>query len=429
MSTRFKPLFLQVHTLTSYPATLLNRDDQGFAKRIPFGGVTRTRISSQCLKRHWRTFEGEYSIGSVGEGKESVELSVRSRYAFERFVVEPLLKEGVSAELARAATEAIMQEVLGESAKAKRAREGTREEPNDDAKSSRKGRANKPAEPSEPTLMTGQITVLGKPELDFFLAEARKLASAAGSADKVAEAKKKQFTRDWSKNLEGLKRAAGLDAALFGRMVTSSKLARADAAIHVAHAFTVHAEQSETDYFAAIDDLLASSEEPEQLGSGHIGNAELTTGLFYGYVVVDVAQLISNLEGCAQRDWLQADRSLAAEVVRNLIQLVARVSPGAKLGSTAPHAFAHLTLVEAGSSQPRTLANAFLRPVAPVPDLLANTYDALARYVSEVDSVYGLDNRRALAAIAPTDALNSLGSSMTLDAVAKFGAGAILEYQ
>ena len=45
--------FLQIHTLTSYPASLLNRDDAGFAKRMPFGDATRTRISSQCLKRHW----------------------------------------------------------------------------------------------------------------------------------------------------------------------------------------------------------------------------------------------------------------------------------------------------------------------------------------------------------------------------------------
>ena len=48
------PRFLQIHTLHSYPAALLNRDDSGLAKRMPFGGAVRTRISSQCLKRHWR---------------------------------------------------------------------------------------------------------------------------------------------------------------------------------------------------------------------------------------------------------------------------------------------------------------------------------------------------------------------------------------
>ena len=48
------PRFLQLHTLTGYSATLLNRDDVGRAKRLPFGGYDRIRVSSQCLKRHWR---------------------------------------------------------------------------------------------------------------------------------------------------------------------------------------------------------------------------------------------------------------------------------------------------------------------------------------------------------------------------------------
>ena len=51
--------FLQLHTLTGYSATLLNRDDIGRAKRLPFGGSDRIRVSSQCLKRHWREAAGE----------------------------------------------------------------------------------------------------------------------------------------------------------------------------------------------------------------------------------------------------------------------------------------------------------------------------------------------------------------------------------
>ena len=51
------PDFVQIHMLTSYPAVLLNRDDVGLAKRIPFGGSVRTRVSSQCLKKHWREDE------------------------------------------------------------------------------------------------------------------------------------------------------------------------------------------------------------------------------------------------------------------------------------------------------------------------------------------------------------------------------------
>lgn len=410
-----KPLFIQIHTLTSYPGTLLNRDDVGFAKRLPFGGVTRTRVSSQCLKRHWRTFGGEHALSSLKDGADPVELSTRSRRTFQQFVVEPLVDEGVSRELALAATEAVMVEVLGESAKAKKAKA--------DAKDKKKeGEENEEL----PLLATGQITVLGKPELDFFLAEARAIAEAAGSPEDVAKEAKKRFTKEWSKNLNGLRQAAGLDAALFGRMVTSDKLARADAAVHVAHAFTVHAEQAETDYFAAVDDLLQGGDDP-QLGSGHIGTTELTSGLFYSYVVVDVAQLVSNLEGCDPKAWTSADRTLAADVVSSLVQLVSRVSPGAKKGSTAPYAYSHLTLVEAGAAQPRTLANAFFEPVKDQP-LLEKTYKTLATYLTEVDEAFGGKPRRALMAIGAKDALTQIDiEKVSLDDVARFAADAIRE--
>jgi CRISPR system Cascade subunit CasC len=421
-----KPLFLQVHTLTSYPGALLNRDDVGFAKRLPFGGASRTRISSQCLKRHWRSFQGEHALSAIHAGAEDVALSVRSRHSFERFVLAPLIDEGVPAETARAATEAVMVEVLGESAKAKKAKE---EATTDEAPQKTKKKPGKKDgdETGAASLRTGQITVLGRAELGFFLNEARALATDAGSADTIEAACKKRFTKDWNKNLKGLRRAAGLDAALFGRMVTSDSLARSDAAIHVAHAFTVHAEGAETDYFAAVDDLLQGAEDP-QLGSGHIGTTELTSGLFYSYVVVDVAQLVSNLEGCDAKDWASADRQLGAAVVSSLIHIITRVSPGAKKGSTAPYAYAHLAMVEAGSAQPRTLANAFLQPVAERPNLVANAYDALVTYVLDVDQVFGLANRRAIAAIGPKEKLAALGVSSSIEALAKFAAGAILEH-
>lgn len=383
--------FIQFHTLTSYPASLLNRDDAGFAKRIPFGGATRTRVSSQCLKRHWRTFDGEYALSALG-----VDGSIRSRLTFQRYVLEPLLKDGIDRALAQPVTEALMAEVLGQSAKAKK------EKQNDDGK--RKGK--KTAEPTEPgdEIETGQITVLGRPEVDYLRRLAREVCEAKPAPDKAADAVKKHLGRDARENLRALKRAAGLDAALFGRMVTSDFLSRGDAAIHVAHAFTVHAEAAESDYFSAVDDLLRDGDE-ERLGSGHIGSAELTSGLFYGYVVVDVPLLVSNLEGCERDRWLDADRTLAARVVQHLAHLLATVSPGAKRGSTAPYAFAHLVLAEAGNAQPRTLANAFLKPVAERPDLVANTYAALATYVADLDRMYGVQTRRGLAAIGSTEGL------------------------
>lgn len=390
--------FLQIHTLTSYPASLLNRDDVGFAKRMPFGGQTRTRVSSQCLKRHWRTFRGEHAIG-----KADSDLSVRSRQTFQRFIVEPLLAEGVDAAMARAVTEAIMVAVLGESAKAKKAKGSSDESTG---------------------LETGQIVVLGRPEVDFLLSLARSIAADVSSPDK-AKTEAKAALKENKANLRALAHGAGLDAAMFGRMVTSDMLARGDAAVHVAHSFTVHGESTESDYFSAVDDLTKGDQE---LGSGHIGNTELTSGLYYGYVAVDVPLLVSNLEGTPSEKWQSADRDLAARIVGDLVHLVTKVSPGAKLGSTAPYSYSHLLLVESGSAQPRTLANAFLKPVHSRPDLLGNTYAALANHVGELDQMYGAPSARSWAALSPTNELAAtLGESTPggVSAVAQWAAGQV----
>ena len=142
----------------------------------------------------------------------------------------------------------------------------------------------------------------------------------------------------------------GLVAALFGRMVTSDVEANIDAAVHVAHAFTVHEEESESDYFTVVDDLHRIEDDA---GADHIGESELTSGLFYGYVVLDREMLLRNLGG---------DSEMACEVTRRLIHLIATVSPGAKLGSTAPYDYASWLLIEAGEHQPRSMAEAFRKP-------------------------------------------------------------------
>lgn len=410
-------MFLQVHTLTSYPSSLLNRDDVGLAKRLPFGGATRTRISSQCLKRHWRTFEGDGSILSVPEKNGTVPMALRSRRIFENEIRGPLEKAGVDPEVARSVTESLMAIVLGESPKKKEASDKEQEAGNGEEPKAGNGKKSVPRkrgdEPDETVprekLETNQVAVLGRPEVTFLYEQALAIAKNANSLDKIRDVVRAHFKGAAADNLKALRHGAGLDAALFGRMVTSDLLARCDAAVHVAHAMTVHTEMTESDYFSVVDDLFSAGDEP-QLGSGHIGTSELTSGLYYGYAVVDVPLLVSNLEGCDRKQWQRADRSLAASVAERLVRLIATVSPGAKLGSTAPYACAHTVLLEVGVTQPRTLANAFLKPVDPVPDLVRNTYDSLTQYLHEVDAMHGNSNERRFAAIQATDALHAVAT-------------------
>ncbi|MCC6133141.1 MAG: type I-E CRISPR-associated protein Cas7/Cse4/CasC [Acidobacteria bacterium] len=415
--------FLQIHTLTSYPASLLNRDDAGFAKRIPFGGASRIRISSQCLKRHWRTFDGENAIveipAELADGRTDLG-SIRSRYTFEKFVLEPLVREkGVDSTIAREVTETLMKEVLGESAKARQAKDAA-----EGKKQKGKAKAG-PAEKDEP-LQTPQLTVLGRPELRYILEEASEMARLRLEGKSLEEVEKSRMSKAWKENIKQLRTGAGLDAAMFGRMVTSDVLARGDAAIHVAHAFTVHAEESESDYFSAVDDLQREAGD-SHLGSAHINATELSSGLFYGYVVIDIPLLISNFEGCDRVSWQGADATLASEVVRRFIHLVATVSPGAKLGSTAPYAYAHLVLAEAGTAQPRSLANAFLRPVKSHPDVLGDAFASLASHTAELDRMYGRPSGRYLAAIGPRDRATALeaGTSESLADLATWAASVV----
>jgi len=397
------PTFLQIHTLTSYPATLLNRDDAGFAKRLPFGGTTRTRVSSQCLKYHWRNFKGEHALYNL-----DVSETYRSRETFQRKLAQPLLDEGYPKQLVHAGTFSIKEFLL--TGKVKK----------NDVKS-----FIKPADDADPwaELETSQITIFGAPEMRYL----RRLLKSKIDGMKedfpvfwehepdldndtvkdAADAIKDFSKGDLKKNLKGLNQASGLDAAMFGRMVTSDVLARGDAAIHVAHAFTTHEEESESDYFTAVDELRRDQpEESGELGSGHINSTELSSGLFYNYVVVDIPLLISNLQGVKRDEWQEADKTLAAEVTKRMIKLIATVSPGAKLGSTAPYSYAQCLLVESGTSQPRTLANAFQQAVPKNGEgVLANSYQALADYVSDMDQMYDNNMDRRLAAMGPKDPL------------------------
>jgi len=397
------PRFLQIHTLQSYPAVLLNRDDSGLAKRLPFGGTTRTRVSSQCLKRHWRTADDEWALKVIG-----VPMAKRSRYIVERGIMEPLLQAGISREIAESIADGFLKGLFQESAK--------------------RAKAKKDAAANDFDAQTRQAVLFGQPEIDYLQNKAAEIARDADSA-KAATDLCDAFFKDKAlrANIKAMQHHAGLESALFGRMVTSDLIANTDAAIHVAHAFTVHEEESESDYFTVVDDLKDRAD-GDDAGSAGIFDMELTSGLFYSYVVVDVPALVSNLEGCKADEWLAdgADRGLAGKAVEHLTHLIATVSPGAKLGSTAPYGYASLMLIEAGARQPRSLANAFRDAV----DLRQGETEAAARdrlssYLNKVDMAYGRNEARRFMSLDETDIPGA--ERQSLDDLARWAATTVQE--
>ncbi len=385
--------FLQIHTLISYHASLLNRDDAGLAKRIPFGDAIRLRISSQCLKRHWRdALQQTIPLPS----------GWRTRQFFSREILPRLVEAGLDEDSAQVLTRQLIDSLITVS-EAKGKKDAT-------------------------DLAMKQPVLFGKPEADFLVKLVLECAQQQADADAARQALanrieeirkdlKKQVEKEQKKNFQALLKAAGcdnlyagLEGALFGRFVTSDILARSDACVHVAHAFTVHPAQAEVDYFTVVDDLNRE----EETGAAHAGDMELAAGLFYGYVVVDVPLLLSNLTGCDLTRWREQDSADARQVLAGLISAIATVSPGAKLGATAPYSRAEFILLETGAEQPRTLANAFLKALRPTPatDLMQQAIDALGGQLQALDSMYGRpDNQYRYT--ASTRSLAALGDSVT----------------
>lgn len=368
-------MFLQMHTLVSYPASLLNRDDAGLAKRIPFGDATRLRVSSQCLKRHWR----EDLVGQLPDVPDGL----RTRSFFTRCVRPRLLDNGLSEERVDALIDKLATTLID-------------------------GGVESGGEMSQPVLF-------GLREADYLVAMVSAIGQEApDTASAVKALADRLGSADEKKNLKAMsKSAAGMTAALFGRFVTSDLLSRVDAPVHVAHAFTVHGAETEMDYFTVVDDLNRDDES----GAAHANQAELGAGVYYGYVVVDVPLLVSNLTGVETKHWRTQDPAVVRRVLESLIRSVASCSPGAKLGATAPYSRADLVLLEVGEEQPRTLGNAFLQAMPTRGHLLQQATDRLASQLGRIDSMYGpTASTRALATTLSPDAFAPLAGRSLVDA-------------
>lgn len=382
--------FVQIHTLHHYTGVLLNRDDSGAAKRIPLGGSLRTRISSQCLKRHWRVGSGP-GMGLSSLGEESVRTRLVER-RLEEFIGDSA--KGVADENLKAALAGVAVVLYGKDAKDVKKR---------------------------------QALLFGESELRYLAKVTVDLAKSAPTAKEI-EANASAFLKENKGNLAALREAVsvpgGITGAMFGRMVTADKAANLDAAVSVAHSFTVHAEESEGDIITVVDDLVRDDES----GAGGMFDSEINSGTFYSYVVVDVAQLVANLTGTKQEDWNAegVDRSLPAAAIQRLVETIATVSPGAKKGSTAPYGYAEAILVELGDALPRSLAGAFQSAVPlnrnrSVTDL---AIERLSERLDRVDNVYGTGERRAFLAL-DKEAVLPGSRQDSLSALAAFAASAV----
>lgn len=398
------PKFLQIHTLHSYTGVLINRDQDGLAKRLQFGPAIRTRVSSQCLKHHLRHFGKNEGAGLSA----LADMGIRSRDIF-KVLRDEAIENGVDPERAEAATLALMDVVMQKKKKGaddkqkakpkKGAKAGPQAETEDGSDETDKGWSDE----SDPLKMKQAIT-LARTEVIYLGRLLREVAATEGDQKSYAATFTKLTSKAGGaegKNVKTLVDSArsvngGLESALFGRFITSDIFTRVDGAVHVAHSMTVHREQSETDFCTVADDL-------DPVGSAGMFETEINSGLFYGYVCIDIAQLVMNLTGCKREDWENVDKKLAGQVIATLIELLCTTSPAAKKGSTAPYTRAEMMLVEIGNEQPYQFAGGFRKPVTARADedILDNTVVTIGNFIGEMENMYGATTNHRLL-MAPT---------------------------
>ncbi len=334
--------FIQLHVLTSYPPSNLNRDDLGRPKSAVVGDVMRLRVSSQALKRAWRTSDSFKAALDGHLGVRTKEMGIE--------VYRRLSAAGVADKEARAWARSI-------------------------AGCFGKSKSEKETEGNE-DLQIEQLAHFGPEERQAIDALVAKLIETRHPPSED--------------DLSLLRRPhAAVDIALFGRMLAANPAFNIEAAAQVSHAITVHKAAIEDDYFTAVDDLNRGDEDR---GAAHIGETGFGAGVYYLYLCINRELLDENLGG----DTALRNRALAA-----LLEAIAQVSPTGKQNSFASRAYASCVLAEEGDQQPRSLSAAFLRPIANRDgdsDMTSNAIDTLQKKRLSFEKMYGAGSDDWLAA-------------------------------
>lgn len=223
--------FINIHTLISHPSSMMNRDDSGLQKTAVFGGTTRSRISSQCLKR-----------------------AIRQSDIYQHSVEEVSIRTNKFDDLLALCVEQLPDE--------------------------------------DPSLIEGVLLNLGskvKKEKDKESGETKRVFDAVQpySLGAITEALNMAKAGTELKALKAIPQLPTLDVALSGRMDASCPERNVEAAMSVAHSLTTHSADIEVDWFTACDDLA-------EQGSGHIGTNEFSSGVFYRYASINLDLLAKN---------------------------------------------------------------------------------------------------------------------------------------
>lgn len=290
---------LELHIIQSYPANRLNRGEDGGPKSITFGGVPRTRISSQAQKRAERTNPHHALTPAAHRTKNPDTLILAA------------LRGGHPDLAEHPATPDLVREAL--------------------------------------SVPYGKWDDTGRLKTQVFLgAEEVQAITAAitrGLPDvlKLPEADQAAAAHTLLGDLTGS--AQSPDIALYGRMLAESDGWNVEAATSYTHAISTHRAQVTSDFFSSVDDVTGNTV--------HIGATELTAPTLYRAAVLDLTQLARNTTAAPTatlaRDWAR--------------RVVASTPSGGTHGTFAHTLPEYVLVIARDGGHPLTLAGAFEDPV------------------------------------------------------------------
>lgn len=357
-------MLIEIHMLQNHAPSNLNRDDTGSPKDAVFGGVRRSRISSQALKRAIRRSPVFHkALEAAGYG-------IRTRQLPEQ-VKRILLDRGLSEEMA-------------EIGALKASGFGTKD-----------GKEQKP-EKEDGRIETAQMMYLTPHDIQVvadIIYEAAMEAGTPAAFRKVSARDLQAKARDdgW--------RPITPDIALFGRMITSDAFRDVESALQTAHAISTHRMEHEFDYYTAVDDLRSSAGMEDEKGAGMIGDVEFTSACYYKYFSIDLDGFIENLVG-SQRGEVHAEAaSLASSATVAFLEAAVFSSPSGKQNTFAAHQLPDAILVEVRERKvPVSYANAFVKPVQAraSDDLVSASVNALKTHVELLTRKFSLQSLERL---------------------------------
>lgn len=370
-------MFVQIHMLQSIPPGNLNRDETGQPKKCIFGGVTRGRISSQCLKRHIRhSTQFKEAFGDA--------LSDRTTY-LPRMVADELKK--IKPEI----PEDDLGKIKSALASKFKAEKG-KDEP--DKEGENKG-GQESSKDSSAADQTGQLVFFPPPFAKDIAQLVETLMNNKNDAFKEwVNGKKngkglhKKDIEEFEKEIFKKSQTLTVDIGMFGRMTTSDLIVNVEAACQVAHAISTHEVLIESDYFTAMDDKKPefALTQSERTGAAYLGAGKTETffnsAVYYKYLNLDVDALKKHLS------WKDNEVASATAV---LVEAAAFGTPTGKQNSFAAHGLPDLILIEVSEKKrPLSYANAFLRAVegGNGRNLMTESANALKSYIENVADKY-----------------------------------------